>query len=179
MMTTLTVVGARGGQGASTVATVLALFAAEQMRTELETHDLRSAAALLGLSDTDITDVAVTARLSLHAEGHDRVRRAPVVIHMTPGASARRARAPRWSCCAARAMSRCARWSTSTTAHRPVSCSSPNRKEVSTAVMSRTSPVYRWSPPCRRARVSPARSTPDFWSRVSLSCASSHRCAGM
>jgi hypothetical protein len=80
MMTILTVVGARGGQAASTVAAALALVAAEQMRTELETHDLRSAAALLGLSDTDVTDVAVTARLSLHAEGHDRVRRAPVVI---------------------------------------------------------------------------------------------------
>ncbi|HEY5171179.1 MAG TPA: hypothetical protein VIK54_05575, partial [Acidimicrobiia bacterium] len=46
---TITVVGARGGSGTSTIAAAAALFAARIVATELVARDVDSAAALLGL----------------------------------------------------------------------------------------------------------------------------------
>jgi hypothetical protein len=46
---TITIVGARGGSGASTVASVAALFASRTVTTGLVTADLDSSAALLGI----------------------------------------------------------------------------------------------------------------------------------
>jgi len=46
---TITVVGVRGGHGASTIAAALALFAAGSATTELVAHDVGASAALLGL----------------------------------------------------------------------------------------------------------------------------------
>src|SRR5687768_8697701 len=48
MTTTVTLVGARGGQGTSTVAAALALYAAEDAPTALLTHDPTAMARLLG-----------------------------------------------------------------------------------------------------------------------------------
>ncbi|MEW6474378.1 MAG: hypothetical protein AB1679_19165 [Actinomycetota bacterium] len=47
-MTTITLVGARGGQGTSTVAAALALHAADDLPTVLLTHDPTAMARLLG-----------------------------------------------------------------------------------------------------------------------------------
>ena len=48
MTTTVTLVGARGGQGTSTVAAALALYAAQDAPTTLLTHDPTAMARLLG-----------------------------------------------------------------------------------------------------------------------------------
>ena len=48
MTTTLTLVGARGGSGASTVAAALALHTADDVPTALLTHDPTAMARLLG-----------------------------------------------------------------------------------------------------------------------------------
>jgi hypothetical protein len=50
---TITVVGARGGSGASTVATAIALFASRAAVTELVAADVGGAAALLGLGGAE------------------------------------------------------------------------------------------------------------------------------
>lgn len=62
--TMITVTGARGGHGASTIAAALALFAAGHGRTILTAHDPDTVAALLGLPATD-DDLAVSANLTL------------------------------------------------------------------------------------------------------------------
>jgi hypothetical protein len=53
---TITVVGARGGSGTSTIAAAVALFAARIVSTELVANDVGSAAALLGLGATGDRD---------------------------------------------------------------------------------------------------------------------------
>jgi hypothetical protein len=78
---TVTVVGARGGHAASTVAAALALFAAEQTPIRLETHDLSGAAALLGLPEPDAGSLAVTPSLTLQHEHPDSPQPARVVVH--------------------------------------------------------------------------------------------------
>ena len=77
----MTVVGARGGQGASTIAAALALFAADHTRTRLHSHDLAAAAALLGLPEPRADSVAVTANLTLHHDGPNAPRSVGVVVH--------------------------------------------------------------------------------------------------
>jgi hypothetical protein len=64
----ITVVGARGGQGASTVAAAVALFAAGHRPTRLVSHDLHGAAGLLGLAAPlpgDASPLRVAERLEL------------------------------------------------------------------------------------------------------------------
>jgi hypothetical protein len=53
---TITVVGARGGSGTSTIAAAAALFAARIVATELVARDVDSAAALLGLGASGAPD---------------------------------------------------------------------------------------------------------------------------
>ena len=48
--TTITITGARGGQGASTVAAAVALFSAGHHRTALTSHDPPTLETLLGLA---------------------------------------------------------------------------------------------------------------------------------
>ena len=60
--------GARGGQGTSTVAAALALYAADRSSTQLVATDLAAAAALLGLPETTGDETPVTDRLMLTAE---------------------------------------------------------------------------------------------------------------
>lgn len=62
---TITVTGARGGHGATTMAAALALFAAKHGRTTLVAHDRWAAAVLLGMPEGDEEVVEVTAGLSL------------------------------------------------------------------------------------------------------------------
>ena len=62
---TITVTGARGGHGASTIAAVLALFAAKHGRTTLVADDHWAAAVLLGLPEVDDEVIEVIAGLSL------------------------------------------------------------------------------------------------------------------
>ncbi len=64
---TITVVGARGGSGTSTIAAAAALFAARIVATELVARDVDSAAALLGLGASGTTDAPmdVAERLTL------------------------------------------------------------------------------------------------------------------
>jgi Mrp family chromosome partitioning ATPase len=63
---TITVVGARGGHGASTVAATLAILAAGHAPTTLVSADTRAMAALLGLPRPDAGElVAVTDTLTL------------------------------------------------------------------------------------------------------------------
>ena len=64
---TITVVGARGGSGTSTIAAAAALFAARIVATELVARDVDSAAAMLGLSAPGDSDVPmdVAERLTL------------------------------------------------------------------------------------------------------------------
>ena len=56
---TITVVGARGGTGTSTIAAAAALFSARVVPTELVARDLDHAAALLGLCATGDSDVPI------------------------------------------------------------------------------------------------------------------------
>jgi hypothetical protein len=74
---TITVTGARGGSGASTVAAALALFGAREHPTELVTHDLDDMTALLGLTAPGLqTPTALTPQLNLvgeHAAGQARL----------------------------------------------------------------------------------------------------------
>ena len=63
---TLTLVGASGGQGTSTIASALAVFSAGYRPTTLVSADPACAAALLGVSpalDGEPTDVTSTLRL--------------------------------------------------------------------------------------------------------------------
>ena len=53
---TITVVGARGGTGTSTIAAAAALCAARVVSTELVARDVESAAALLGLGASGTPD---------------------------------------------------------------------------------------------------------------------------
>jgi len=69
---TITVTGARGGHGASTVAAAMALFAARHRPTTLVARDLWAAAVLLGLADPGEGAVEVTPALTLAREPADR-----------------------------------------------------------------------------------------------------------
>lgn len=62
--TTITITGARGGQGASTVAAAIALLSAGHHRTILTSHDSATLETLLGLARSQ-DDQEVTARLTL------------------------------------------------------------------------------------------------------------------
>jgi hypothetical protein len=62
---TITITGARGGQGTSTVAAAVALLAAGHARTVLASADPRSMAALLGVPATADLDVEITPTLRL------------------------------------------------------------------------------------------------------------------
>jgi hypothetical protein len=71
MTVTVTLAGARGGQGTSTTAAALALLAARHTeRVELIAHDVDTTAALLGLPALPEASegIAVTERLTLQAE---------------------------------------------------------------------------------------------------------------
>jgi hypothetical protein len=75
---TITITGARGGQGTSTVAAAVALLAAGHARTVLASADPRSMAALLGVPalPADDRDVEITPTLRLSdspADGDDEV----------------------------------------------------------------------------------------------------------
>ena len=50
----VTVMGARGGHGTTTVATVIALYASRRARTTLVSHDLDTVAALAGIAMIDV-----------------------------------------------------------------------------------------------------------------------------
>ena len=69
-MTAISVVGAKGGQGATTVAAVLAVTGAAVLRTTLVTSDVAGAAALLGLPaiEANAGIVEVTSRLAIAVE---------------------------------------------------------------------------------------------------------------
>jgi len=69
MTRTITVAGARGGSGASTVAAGIALYTARHASTELVAAELDTTAALLGLAGTQDarTAIAVADRLTLTA----------------------------------------------------------------------------------------------------------------
>jgi hypothetical protein len=56
---TITIVGARGGSGASAVASAVALFASRTVTTELVAADLDSAAALLGIGGPTTLDTPI------------------------------------------------------------------------------------------------------------------------
>jgi len=64
---TITVTGARGGQGTSTVAAALALFAAGRGPTTLVAADRRAMSTLLGVPDQGDERVVVTPTLTLAA----------------------------------------------------------------------------------------------------------------
>ena len=66
-MRTLNVIlnGARGGQGTSTIAAALALYAAGYCTVQLVAIDPSGTAALLGIADPGDVEVAVTDRLTL------------------------------------------------------------------------------------------------------------------
>jgi hypothetical protein len=66
----ITVVGARGGHGATAVAAVLALYAARQTATTLVSHDVEDAGALLGITPSGRT-AEVAEGLVLAAEAGD------------------------------------------------------------------------------------------------------------
>lgn len=59
--------GARGGQGTSTVAAVLALTAARLANAQLSGHDVDATAALLGVHTVTGDHASVTHRLTLTA----------------------------------------------------------------------------------------------------------------
>lgn len=61
----ITIIGARGGHGASTVAAALALFAARHGPTTLVARDHWAAAVLMGLPSADADHIEVTSGLSL------------------------------------------------------------------------------------------------------------------
>jgi len=69
-MRTLNVIlnGARGGQGTSTIAAALALYAAGHVRTQLVAIDPRATAALLGVAQPTEGESSVTEQLTLTAE---------------------------------------------------------------------------------------------------------------
>jgi hypothetical protein len=80
----VTVTGARGGHGATTVAIVIALYVARQCRTTLVSHDLDSAAALAGVA------VGHDDHLAAIAEGltlADRLRQGEYIIEERPALS--------------------------------------------------------------------------------------------
>ena len=66
-MPTLNVIlnGARGGQGTSTTASALALYAAVHRRVQLVATDPSATAALLGVTDSGSDEIPVIARLTL------------------------------------------------------------------------------------------------------------------
>ncbi len=66
-MTNLNVIlnGARGGQGTSTIAAALALYAAGHARTQLVATDLSATAALLGIGEPADEELTVTDHLTL------------------------------------------------------------------------------------------------------------------
>jgi hypothetical protein len=68
MLRTITITGARGGQGTSTVAAALAVFTAGHHPTALITADRMAMAALLGLPDPADVAATVTDRLTLSPE---------------------------------------------------------------------------------------------------------------
>jgi MinD-like ATPase involved in chromosome partitioning or flagellar assembly len=66
----IAVVGARGGHGATTVAAVLALYAARRGPTTLVSHDIAEAGVLLGIAGSRGT-AQVTAGLVLASDARD------------------------------------------------------------------------------------------------------------
>lgn len=68
---TIVLTGARGGQGTTTVAAALALFAADRAPTMLLTDDPAAAAALLGIPTQTSGAVNVTPSMTLAAIGRD------------------------------------------------------------------------------------------------------------
>ena len=75
-VTRITIAGARGGQGTSTIAAVLAMFAAEHRTTRLSSTEPAAIAALLGLPPPDadqIVPVRVIDQLELTTEPEEGV----------------------------------------------------------------------------------------------------------
>jgi hypothetical protein len=92
MTTTLTLVGARGGSGASTVAAALALHTAEDVPTALLTHDPTAMARLLGTTGAipaPTHPIAAGPRLTL--AGLDGPRDTVTIIDAGPAVAAAQA----------------------------------------------------------------------------------------
>ena len=94
MSTTLTLVGARGGQGTSTVAAALALQTADEIPTTLLTHDPVAMARLLGASPPVATERFV-AGPNLTLAGLDEPPGAALtVVDAGPATAATKVRLP-------------------------------------------------------------------------------------
>jgi hypothetical protein len=79
-MPTISVAGARGGHGTTTVAVSLALLASQRMATVLRTHDLGAAASLLGVAPSGSGSIEVSSSLRVEDEATEPTESGLVVV---------------------------------------------------------------------------------------------------